>query len=249
MIKEIQTINNSAILEELKQFPNQAIIWEILEKNKSGKIFELSKEAILILENCNDPFVFLVGTLTAQSIETVISFLKDLKFPMVYCNPKYHPFFLDKGWNFNFRVELQFNKFQKFEKAEFATIDVIDTLSLFKKCFWYKGRSELYGSDENFLKYGTGYALCFNDQILTEAYLSIGGGFAEIGIITHPDHRGKGYASQILSHLIKKCLEANLIPIWSCHTHNRTSLNTGFKLGFIPNFYYVQMVPPKSEKV
>lgn len=32
-----------------------------------------------------------------------------------------------------------------------------------------------------------------------------GSGYAEIGVVTHSDQRGKGYAKWILSYLIKQC--------------------------------------------
>ncbi|HJD57357.1 hypothetical protein [Candidatus Tisiphia endosymbiont of Ptychoptera albimana] len=106
MIQEIKNINNLNLTSELKEFPNQGVLWEIIEKNQSGKIFELSGGAILIMENCPDPFVFIVGLLTDEAIKDTISLVSNLKFPMVYCHPKYHPLFLRLGWNFHLRTEL-----------------------------------------------------------------------------------------------------------------------------------------------
>ena len=103
--------------------------------------------------------------------------------------------------------------------------------------------SQLYNSAKNFLSYGTGYALCRGDHVISEAYASIGGGHAEIGVITHPDYRGKGCASFIVSHLMQKCRKERIEPIWSCQIHNRSSLNTGLKLGFYISNYYMLMVP------
>ena len=78
---------------------------------------------------------------------------------------------------------------------------------------------------------------------MSEAYASIGGGYAEIGIITHPEMRYKGYASQVLSVLLHKCYEVNIVPIWSCQINNLASLHTGLKQGFSISNYYLQMVP------
>lgn len=64
MIREIKIINNTNLSSELKTFPNQGVLWEIIEKNQSGKIFELSNDTVLVMENCSDPFVFIVGRLT-----------------------------------------------------------------------------------------------------------------------------------------------------------------------------------------
>ncbi len=86
MIQEIKNINNLNLTSELKEFPNQGVLWEIIEKNQSGKIFELSGGAILIMENCPDPFVFIAGLLTDEAIKDTISLVGNLKFPMVYCH-------------------------------------------------------------------------------------------------------------------------------------------------------------------
>ncbi|WP_341754298.1 GNAT family N-acetyltransferase [Candidatus Tisiphia endosymbiont of Dioctria rufipes] len=244
MIQEIKKISNSAIISELKYFPNQAVLWAIVDRNKIGKIFELPGGVVMVLENCRDPFVFVVGNLTDQSVETCISLVNGREFPMIYCNPIYHYLFLEKGWDFNLRAELRLKSLIKIETADEAmTIKPIDTTELFKKCFWYKETSELYGSDKDFLKYGTGYALCQDDQVVSEAYAITGGCYAEIGVIAHPDYRGKQHAAQVVSHLIKKCEEAKIAPMWSCHMHNRSSLRLGLKLGFFISNYFVQMIP------
>ena len=244
MIEEIQTITDASLIAELKEFPNQGILWEIIEKNQTGKLFKLSQDAILVMENCSDPFVFIAGILTKEAVSKVISLVGSLEFPMVYCNPKYHPFFLQQGWNFHLRTELSLNNRQYAEILD-QSVDIqpINTLDIFTKCSWYKERSELYGSDKNFLVHGTGYALCIGAQVVSEAYASIGGGIAEIGVITHPDYRGKGYAALIVSHLIKQCIDAQIIPEWSCNVDNRLSLNTGLKMGFWVKGYYTLLVP------
>ena len=68
MIKEIKTITNLNIFSELQTFPNQGILQEIIEKNQTGKIFELSETAVLIIENCHDPFIFIAGQLTDDAV-------------------------------------------------------------------------------------------------------------------------------------------------------------------------------------
>lgn len=119
----------------------------------------------------------------------------------------------------------------------------IKTLDIFKKCSWYKERSALYGSDENFLAYGTGYAICIGSKVVSEAYASVGVGYAEIGVITHLNYRGKGYTALIISHLIKQCIDAQITPKWSCNEDNRASLNTGLRMGFEIDGYYTLLVP------
>ncbi|WP_341756846.1 MULTISPECIES: GNAT family N-acetyltransferase [unclassified Candidatus Tisiphia] len=244
MIQEIKTINNLNLISELKKFPNQAVLWEIIEKNQSGKIFELLGGAILIIENGHDSSVFIAGSLTDEEVKDTISLVGDLEFPMIYCHPKYCPLFLRLGWNFHLRIELSLKNLKDTGvPKQHVDIEPIKTLDIFKKCLRYKKQSQLYGSDENFLMYGTGYALLLGSQVVSEVYASIGGGYADIGIITHPDYRGKGYGTQIASHLIKQCLHTKITPKWSCNVDNRASLHTALKLGFEISRYYTLLVP------
>jgi GNAT superfamily N-acetyltransferase len=243
MIQEMKIITNTSLISELKTFPNQGILWEIIEKNQTGKMFELSGDAVLVMENCRDPFVFIAGILTEETVNDVIFLVGGLEFPMVYCHPKYHPLFLKRGWNFHLRTELSLKNPQgSAVRSQLLDIEPIKTQGIFTKCSWYKERSELYGSPENFLAYGWGYALCIGSEVVSEAYASIGGSYAEIGVITHQDHRGKGYAAKVVSHLIEQCIAIKIIPKWSCNVDNRSSLNTGLKLGFEVNSYYTLMV-------
>jgi GNAT superfamily N-acetyltransferase len=70
-----------------------------------------------------------------------------------------------------------------------------------------------------------------------------GSGYAEIGVVTHSDQRGKGYAKWILSYLIKQCIQAGITVEWSCNVDNQASLNTGLKMGFEINRYGMFLVP------
>lgn len=244
MLKQMDKILDQGILTEFKTFPNQGILWEIIEQQQTGKIFELSSKAIVVIENCSDPFVFIAGELTDKTVTAVISLIKGMEFPMLYCQAKYHPLFLNHGWNFHLRSALSLREPGKIISLEYDfEIKPIKSIELFKQCTWYKERSELYGSDENFLRYGVGYALCKGSSVVSEAYASNGGGFAEIGVITHPDHRNKEYATLIVSHLINECEKLQTIPQWSCNVDNRASLGTGLKMGFEIDSYYTLLVP------
>lgn len=244
MIREIKKINDPSLIAELKTFPNQGVLQEIIEKSQSGKIFELQENAVLVMEHCSDPFVFIAGELNNEIIDSALSLVKEREFPMICCHPKFHPLFLKRGWNFHLRVKLSFQNLQEAKILDpNLSIQPIKTQDIFEKCSWYTERSELYGSADNFLRYGTGYALCLASEVVSEAYASIGGGYAEIGVITNPAYRDKGYAGQIVSHLIKHCVGENIIPQWSCNADNKASLSTGLRLGFEVNSYYTLLVP------
>lgn len=245
-MRPISVIQNNSILEELKLFPLQAVIWGILEKNNKGQLFELSDNSILILETeCDDPFVFIVGPVTSVAIEETISHLSYASYPTIYCHPKFHHLFLEKNWDFLLRAEMQLDPhFIAQPIQDGLVIEPIESMDLFKKCYWFNETSARYGSSEQFLKYGRGYVLSQRGKILSEAYADyIGGGYIEIGIVTHPDYRSQGFGSQVASHLLIKGLEQNYIPVWSCQVNNRPSMRVATKIGFFISHYYVQMVP------
>ena len=110
MLKQMDKILDQETLTEFKTFPNQGILWEIIEQQQTGKIFELPSKAIMVMENCPDPFVFIAGEITNKDVTSVISLVKGMEFPMLYCQAKYHPLFLNHGWNFHLRSSLSLRK-------------------------------------------------------------------------------------------------------------------------------------------
>ncbi len=242
MIKELKSINNQVILDQLKKHPNQGILFEIIETGVTGIILELSKDVLIVRENCNDPFVFVAGELTETNVSQITELLKDSKFPMVHCDKQFHPLFLEKGWNFHVRTLLKFNGTID-SHHNVLSISKISSTEIFKQCTWYNQRRELYGSDDNFINNGTGYALFVNDTLVSEAYASIGGNTAEIGVVTADKYRGKGYATQVVSFMISELAKRNICPEWSCNIDNTASLKTGLKLGFGIADYYTLLVP------
>lgn len=245
MLKKINKITDPAIIAELRTFPTQAVIWEIIDHRITGEIFELEGGAILILENGSHPFVYIAGNLTDSSAKTVISFLQGRDYPMIYCHPTYHSSFLKRGFDLLLRAELRLKDSKQFYNDDplLDEVRLINNIELFQECFWYKNISELYGSAENFLKNCIGYAYVKGGQVLSEAYGNIGGGYMEIDVAVHEEHRGKGYVAKALAPLIKKCEADGLTPLWTCQMDNRSSLKAALKLGFELDRYYVTMVP------
>lgn len=242
MMKQLKSINNQDILDQLKKYPNQGILFEIIETGVTGTILELSKDVLIIRENCNDPFVFVAGELTAKNVLQITELLKDYKFPMVHCDKRFHPLFLEKGWNFHVRILLKFSgNIDSHDNT--LSISKVNSTEIFKQCTWYNERKELYGSDDNFVNNGTGYALFVNDTLVSEAYASIGANIAEIGVVTADKYRGKGYATQVVSFMISELAKRNIYPEWSCNIDNTASLKTGLKLGFEIADYYTLLVP------
>ena len=89
------------------------------------------------------------------------------------------------------------------------------------------------GSRENFFAHGFGISLCLGDEILAEGYApGLGDNVTEFGVFTAEEHRGKGHASAVSAHMIKRCLERGWSVSWSCETDNPASAAIARKLGF-----------------
>ncbi len=108
-MRQLKSINNPDIIEQLKKYPNQGVLFEIIETGVTGTVLELSEDVLIVRENCNDPFVFIAGELTEKNVSQITELLKGYKFPMVHCEKRFHPLFLEKGWNFHVRTLLKFN--------------------------------------------------------------------------------------------------------------------------------------------
>jgi len=54
------------------------------------------------------------------------------------------------------------------------------------------------------------------------------------GIVTLPEYRGRGYASAVCAALLRRQLDAGMVPIWSCAADNAASVALARKLGFQP---------------
>ena len=53
-MKQLKSINNQDILDQLKKYPNQGILFEIIESGVTGTILELSQDVLIVRENCNN---------------------------------------------------------------------------------------------------------------------------------------------------------------------------------------------------
>ncbi|MBX9838549.1 MAG: GNAT family N-acetyltransferase, partial [Silvanigrellaceae bacterium] len=125
------------------------------------------------------------------------------------------------------------------ELPEGCTVQLCDK-NLLQQSPWFACLSLAAGGSNNFLENCFGYALVDEQgNWLAQAYGAfIGGDECEIGIITHPDHRGKGYIFYPLYAVMQECLNQDLVPVWSCNTENIASLKTALKFGFKINRHY-----------
>ena len=100
-----------------------------------------------------------------------------------------------------------------------------------------------FESVEDFLARGIGYGVMRNDTVIGVAYSSlICSKGIEVSIFVSPDHRRRGIATALASHLLRWSLEHRLDPHWDAA--NPESCKLAEKLGYTPTetytAYYLQ---------
>lgn len=92
-----------------------------------------------------------------------------------------------------------------------------------------------WDSAEDFLNEGAGFTVVCNGQPVSTAYVSfVHEDQLEMGIETHADFRGKGFAFHACMALIEYCLTHHYEPVWACRLENVGSYLLAQKLGFKP---------------
>jgi hypothetical protein len=113
-----------------------------------------------------------------------------------------------------------------------CTIRPMDA-AILRRCEWGDAVSRELGSAERFLQLGLGYCLLRGDEILCESY---GGpvvrGVAELGVITHEAHRGRGYATITCAHLVQAYEAQGHQTYWNTALQNLASAAVARKLGY-----------------
>jgi len=71
-----------------------------------------------------------------------------------------------------------------------------------------------------------------NDIVAASGYLNMGGVLAYIGVVTHPDHRGKGHAKAVVSATMKYAFEKGLVPMWRTPASHEAAISVARSLGF-----------------
>lgn len=95
--------------------------------------------------------------------------------------------------------------------------------------------ANFWNNADDFCKNGVGFSLYYNGKLATTAYSAfIFENELELGMETHPEFRGKGFAQYACSALIDYCIANKFEPIWACKLENTASYQLAQKLGFRP---------------
>lgn len=107
--------------------------------------------------------------------------------------------------------------------------DIISSSTEFQKAYY----EEYWGSVSNFLKNGFGFAVLYDNHVVSECTsIFLGGNRAEMDIYTREEYRGMGFAYIAGSKFINDCLENGVSPSWDCDVSNKSSIHSAKKLGF-----------------
>ena len=105
--------------------------------------------------------------------------------------------------------------------------------TLLERCAWRDQQIVRCGSLDGFFAHGLGYCVMRGDEILSEAYAGPAArGTMEIGIYTHPAHRGHGYATAACAQTIATCEARGYETFWNCNTSNLASAVLARKMGY-----------------
>lgn len=70
----------------------------------------------------------------------------------------------------------------------------------------------------------------------------------DVGVMVHPDHRGRGYASYIARALKRRCLDLGLRPVAGCHAENLASVRALHRAGFASQHALLQFRPARARE-
>jgi RimJ/RimL family protein N-acetyltransferase len=95
-----------------------------------------------------------------------------------------------------------------------------------------------------------GYCLMRGDEVVSEATVGPPAiGLYEPGIITHPAHRGKGYATTAVAYLIQEIESSGGRTLWDCAKQNLASAAVARKLGYRVEKEYRCMVWAQASNI
>ncbi len=116
--------------------------------------------------------------------------------------------------------------------AEGLSIRAIDA-TLLESCKWRNEFGNAWKTPDDFYNGSRGICLTRDAEILCEAYAAWWGkDLCEIGAVTHGEHRRKGYARLLCSHMIAACEGLGVQTTWTCGQNNAGSMATARALGY-----------------
>ena len=242
---EDQVIAYSLSPNDFALLPFQPLLQAMLQGSYPYQLLSVSDDTIspYVMIKSTANYAYIIGKPHAEELGEIMQKLLSYKNVAVVCDESLQSYFVQHGFSVQPRIELEYQSDFEVIQKEMPlgfTVKPLD-LTLLKQSSWFGFLVSVAGGAKRFLERGFGFALV-NEQgfSVAQAYgVFIGDGTCEIGVVTHPDHRGKGYILYPVIATIQECLARNLTPVWSCNSENIASLKTAHKLGFIIKRHYI----------
>ncbi len=91
-------------------------------------------------------------------------------------------------------------------------------------------------------------AAVVEDQIVSLAHtFAWSPAHVDIGVTTHEDWRGQGYATSAAAIVSEEILKRGRTPVWSCGAHNEPSMHIAARLGFRETSRKIYIIPLKKD--
>ncbi len=86
-----------------------------------------------------------------------------------------------------------------------------------------------------------------SEIVAASGYLNMGGVLAYIGVVTHPQHRGKGHAKAVASATMKYAFDCGLVPMWRTPASHEAAIAIARSLGFQPYAFTIDVQLTEDE--
>ncbi|HEY8601358.1 MAG TPA: GNAT family N-acetyltransferase [Thermomicrobiales bacterium] len=107
-----------------------------------------------------------------------------------------------------------------------------------------------WGGYERFLTKDFGFAALAGDELVSVAYAAaVGGGEANIDVITAERFRRRGLAARVCTAFIDHCQGHGLVATWDCDSDNAASAALARSLGFREGIPFAQLSTPSYVKL
>jgi GNAT superfamily N-acetyltransferase len=102
---------------------------------------------------------------------------------------------------------------------------------------------------DRYARHGFGALVLDGDKPVSVNYANVvGGGEANVGVVTLPDYRRRGLATLCSQACIKMAHERGLIATWDCDTVNVASAQLALSLGFVEHDPFQELALPHRQK-
>jgi RimJ/RimL family protein N-acetyltransferase len=103
---------------------------------------------------------------------------------------------------------------------------------------------------DNFLAHGFGFCALAGDELASIAYAAaVGGGEANIAVLTAPAFRRHGLAARVCTTFIDYCQGHDFVATWDCDSNNAASAALARSLGFREGIPFAQLSTPGYVKL